>query len=161
MNDLATEIRLPNPVDLHVGARIRLRRRMQGVSQEKLADALGLTFQQVQKYERGANRVSASKLYEIAAALRAPVAYFFDGLADPTGDELDGAAGGGVRGEHGPQLPDDPRRAGAGQAVPEHRPAAWCAGACSTWCARWPTKTTQPEPSAVPERGAAALEPWR
>jgi transcriptional regulator with XRE-family HTH domain len=90
MNDLATEIRLPNPVDLHVGARIRLRRRMQGVSQEKLADALGLTFQQVQKYERGANRVSASKLYEIAAALRAPVAYFFDGLADPTGDKLDG-----------------------------------------------------------------------
>lgn len=90
MNDLAAEIRLPNPVDLHVGARIRLRRRMQGVSQEKLADALGLTFQQVQKYERGANRVSASKLYEIAAALRAPVAYFFDGLADPTGDELDG-----------------------------------------------------------------------
>jgi transcriptional regulator with XRE-family HTH domain len=95
MNDLL-ETRLPNPVDLHVGARIRLRRRMQGVSQEKLADALGLTFQQVQKYERGANRVSASKLYEIAAALRAPISYFFDGLADPavedgagsrTGDE--------------------------------------------------------------------------
>jgi transcriptional regulator with XRE-family HTH domain len=85
MNDLV-DIRLPNPVDLHVGARIRLRRRMQGVSQERLADALGLTFQQVQKYERGANRVSASKLYEIAAALRAPVAYFFDGLADPAGD---------------------------------------------------------------------------
>jgi transcriptional regulator with XRE-family HTH domain len=77
------DTRLPNPVDLHVGARIRLRRRMQGVSQEKLADALGLTFQQVQKYERGANRVSASKLYEIAAALHAPVSYFFDGLADP------------------------------------------------------------------------------
>jgi transcriptional regulator with XRE-family HTH domain len=82
--DNLIETRFPNPVDLHVGARIRLRRRMQGVSQEKLADALGLTFQQVQKYERGANRVSASKLYEIAAALRAPVAYFFDGLADPT-----------------------------------------------------------------------------
>src|SRR5580692_6432016 len=77
------DLRLPNPVDLHVGARIRMRRRMQGVSQEKLADALGLTFQQVQKYERGANRVSASKLYEIAATLHAPVAYFFDGLADP------------------------------------------------------------------------------
>ena len=91
ITDLAPDTRLPNPVDLHVGARIRLRRRMQGVSQEKLADALGLTFQQVQKYERGANRVSASKLYEIAAALRAPVAYFFDGLADPTGDELNGA----------------------------------------------------------------------
>ena len=86
MTDLL-EFRPPNPVDLHVGARIRLRRRMQGVSQEKLADALGLTFQQVQKYERGANRVSASKLYEIATALQAPVAYFFDGLADPSTDE--------------------------------------------------------------------------
>ena len=86
MNDLI-ESRLPNPIDLHVGARIRLRRRMQGVSQEKLADALGLTFQQVQKYERGANRVSASKLYEIAAALQSPISYFFDGLADPAGDD--------------------------------------------------------------------------
>jgi transcriptional regulator with XRE-family HTH domain len=85
MNDLI-ESRLPNPIDLHVGARIRLRRRMQGVSQEKLADALGLTFQQVQKYERGANRVSASKLYEIATALHSPISYFFDGLADPAGD---------------------------------------------------------------------------
>jgi transcriptional regulator with XRE-family HTH domain len=96
MNDLV-DTRLPNPVDLHVGARIRLRRRMQGVSQEKLADALGLTFQQVQKYERGANRVSASKLYEIAAALRAPVAYFFDGLADPSCTE--GAAAAADAGE--------------------------------------------------------------
>ena len=77
------ESRLPNPVDLHVGARIRLRRRMQGVSQERLAESLGLTFQQVQKYERGANRVSASKLYEIAATLRTPISYFFDGLDDP------------------------------------------------------------------------------
>jgi len=91
MNDDLVETRLPNPVDLHVGARIRLRRRMQGVSQEKLADALGLTFQQVQKYERGANRVSASKLYEIASALRAPVSYFFEGLADPAGDAESGA----------------------------------------------------------------------
>jgi transcriptional regulator with XRE-family HTH domain len=94
MNDLL-DTRTPNPVDLHVGARIRLRRRMQGVSQEKLADALGLTFQQVQKYERGANRVSASKLYEIAAALKAPVAYFFDGLADPTSDSDAGIDGAG------------------------------------------------------------------
>jgi transcriptional regulator with XRE-family HTH domain len=72
----------PNPVDLHVGARIRMRRKLLGVSQERLADQLGLTFQQVQKYERGANRVSASKLYEIARALQTSVAYFFDGLAD-------------------------------------------------------------------------------
>ena len=66
-----------------------MRRKMLGVSQEHLADALGLTFQQVQKYERGANRVSASKLYEIAKTLQVPVPYFFDGLADPVADERD------------------------------------------------------------------------
>lgn len=76
--------RSPNPVDLHVGARIRMRRKILGVSQERLAEGLGLTFQQVQKYERGANRVSASKLYEIARSLQAPVSYFFEGLADPS-----------------------------------------------------------------------------
>jgi transcriptional regulator with XRE-family HTH domain len=64
-----------------------MRRRLQGVSQERLADALGLTFQQVQKYERGANRVSASKLYEIASSLKSQVAYFFEGLADPSSGE--------------------------------------------------------------------------
>jgi transcriptional regulator with XRE-family HTH domain len=72
----------PHPVDRHVGLRIRMRRKEMGVSQERLADALGITFQQVQKYERGANRVSASKLWEIAAALKTPVAYFYDGLGD-------------------------------------------------------------------------------
>jgi transcriptional regulator with XRE-family HTH domain len=95
MTSAAESERGPNPVDLHVGARIRMRRKVLGVSQEKLAEELGLTFQQVQKYERGANRVSASKLYEIARALSAPVSYFFDGLSDPTvlGD---GGAQGGV-----------------------------------------------------------------
>ena len=73
----------PHPVDLHVGLRIRMRRKEMGVSQERLADALSITFQQVQKYERGANRVSASKLWEIASALKTPVAYFYDGLGDP------------------------------------------------------------------------------
>ena len=85
MDDIADLDRAPNPVDLHVGARIRMRRKLLGVSQEKLADQLGLTFQQVQKYERGANRVSASKLYEIARALQTSVAYFFDGLASTDG----------------------------------------------------------------------------
>ena len=61
-----------------------MRRKMLGVSQERLAEALGLTFQQVQKYERGANRISSSKLYEIARFLSAPIAYFFEGLGDPT-----------------------------------------------------------------------------
>jgi transcriptional regulator with XRE-family HTH domain len=82
--------RSPNPVDLHVGARIRMRRKVLGVSQEKLADELGLTFQQVQKYERGANRVSASKLYEIARALSAPVSYFFEGLSETAGQTVIG-----------------------------------------------------------------------
>ena len=69
-----------HPVDRHVGLRIRMRRKELGVSQEKLAEALGLTFQQVQKYERAANRVSASKLFEIARALETSVSYFYEGL---------------------------------------------------------------------------------
>ncbi|MDZ4373770.1 MAG: helix-turn-helix transcriptional regulator [Phenylobacterium sp.] len=77
-----TRVEGPHPVDRHVGLRIRMRRKEMGVSQERLAEALGITFQQVQKYERGANRVSASKLWEIAAALKTPVAYFYDGLGD-------------------------------------------------------------------------------
>lgn len=75
--------RSPNPVDRHVGLRIRLRRKELGVSQEKLADSIGLTFQQVQKYERAANRVSASKLWEVARALKTSIAYFYEGLGDP------------------------------------------------------------------------------
>jgi transcriptional regulator with XRE-family HTH domain len=83
----------PNPVDVHVGKRIRDRRKEVKLSQEKLAEHLGLTFQQVQKYEKGANRVSASKLYEIASALNASVEYFFRGLADTT-EPLGGVAEG-------------------------------------------------------------------
>jgi len=72
----------PELVDKHVGLKIRARRKVLGVSQSALADALGLTFQQVQKYERGANRVSASKLFQIAAHLRCDISHFFEGL-DP------------------------------------------------------------------------------
>ena len=72
----------PNPVDLHVGARVRMRRKFLGMSQEGLAETIDLTFQQVQKYERGSNRISASKLWEIAKALKAPVAYFFEGYGE-------------------------------------------------------------------------------
>ncbi len=75
--------RSANPIDIHVGERIRKRRRALGVSQDWLAEQLGLTFQQVQKYERGANRVSASKLYQVARALQASIPYFFEGLPDP------------------------------------------------------------------------------
>lgn len=69
----------PHPVDQHVGQRLRLRRTMLGVSQESLAASIGLTFQQVQKYERGSNRISASKLFSIAKALNTPISFFFAG----------------------------------------------------------------------------------
>lgn len=78
-NDTA-DTRSPHPVDIHVGLRLRLRRKEKGMSQADLADALDLTFQQVQKYERGANRISASKLYEAAQAVKVPIEYFFRGL---------------------------------------------------------------------------------
>jgi len=77
----ADDVEGPHPVDRHVGLRIRMRRKELGISQERLAEALGLTFQQVQKYERAANRVSASKLWQIARALNTSVSYFYDGLA--------------------------------------------------------------------------------
>ena len=70
----------PNPVDIHVGSRVRLRRTMLGMSQEKLGDAIGLTFQQVQKYERGANRIGASRLFELSRVLDVPVSFFFDDM---------------------------------------------------------------------------------
>ncbi|WP_417467975.1 helix-turn-helix domain-containing protein [Maricaulis sp.] len=74
--------RVPNPVDMHVGSRIRLRRQLMKMSQEKLGDELGVTFQQVQKYERGANRVGASRLYRLSRVLEVPVQFFFEDLAD-------------------------------------------------------------------------------
>ena len=64
----------PNPVDVHVGARVRLRRTLLGMSQEKLGDAIGLTFQQVQKYERGANRIGSSRLFDLSRVLDVPIA---------------------------------------------------------------------------------------
>lgn len=69
----------PNPIDVHVGSRIRLRRNMLGISQEKLGESLGITFQQIQKYEKGTNRVGASRLQAIASILNTPVSFFFDG----------------------------------------------------------------------------------
>ena len=91
----------PNPVDIQVGSRVRLRRNMLGLSQEKLGEAIGLTFQQVQKYERGANRIGASRLHELSRVLDVPVAFFFDdtdpvrapaipaGFAEPTAEAFD------------------------------------------------------------------------
>src|ERR671927_529699 len=72
------KIETPHPIDIRVGARLRLRRNMLGLSQEKLGEAIGLTFQQVQKYERGANRIGASRLHEPSRVLDVPVSFFFD-----------------------------------------------------------------------------------
>lgn len=72
----------PNPIDVHVGARVRLRRTLLGMSQEKLGESLGLTFQQVQKYERGANRIGASRLYDLSRVLDVPVSYFFEDMGE-------------------------------------------------------------------------------
>ena len=71
---------IPRPVDVHVGSRVRLRRTLLGLSQEKLGEAVGLTFQQIQKYERGANRIGASRLYELSQVLEVPVSFFFDDM---------------------------------------------------------------------------------
>lgn len=79
----------PSPIDIHVGARVRTRRNVLSMSQMELAKALGLTFQQIQKYERGTNRISASKLFQTAVALHVPVSYFFEGLVTGNpGDDL-------------------------------------------------------------------------
>ena len=77
----------PDPIDVHVGAKIRVRRKQLGMSQSALAESLGLTFQQVQKYERGANRVSASMLFKTSQKLEAPVSYFFEGLDGQSSSE--------------------------------------------------------------------------
>ena len=76
--------KLPNPIDQHVGSRVRMRRTMVGMSQEKLGTALGLTFQQVQKYEKGTNRIGASRLQQIAGILNVPPAFFFEDLPGET-----------------------------------------------------------------------------
>ena len=87
----------PSPVDVHVGARIRLRRTLMGMSQERLGDALGLTFQQVQKYERGINRVGASRLFDLSRILDVPISFFYDNM-DPSQSTGGSANFGGVQG---------------------------------------------------------------
>jgi transcriptional regulator with XRE-family HTH domain len=81
----------PDPIDVHVGGRVRLRRMLIGMSQEKLGTALGLTFQQIQKYERGANRIGSSRLFRISQFLDVPVSFFFDDMSGVVG------GGGGLR----------------------------------------------------------------
>ena len=77
----------PNPIDVHVGSRVRLRRTLLGMSQERLGEALGLTFQQVQKYERGVNRVGASRLFDLSRVLDVPISFFYDDLPESLGGQ--------------------------------------------------------------------------
>lgn len=91
--------RRPNPIDIHVGSRVRLQRMLRGISQERLGEQLGLTFQQIQKYEKGVNRIGASRLFDLANVLGVPVQFFYDeapagegrtspqpGMAEPSSD---------------------------------------------------------------------------
>ena len=75
-------VRGPNPIDIHVGSRVRMRRTLLGMTQTGLGDAIGLTFQQVQKYERGLNRIGSSRLYDLARVLDVPVSFFFDDMPE-------------------------------------------------------------------------------
>lgn len=75
----------PHPIDIHVGGRVRLRRTMLGMSQDKLAESLGLTFQQIQKYEKGVNRIGASRVFEISRILGVPIQFFYDDYDADTG----------------------------------------------------------------------------
>ncbi len=105
----------PSPIDIHVGGRIRLRRTLLQMSQERLGDALGLTFQQVQKYERGANRVGASRLFNLSRVLDVPISFFFDdmpaargtGAAIGAGSGAMSAVGGFAEAQEGFGAPDD------------------------------------------------------
>ena len=82
----------PSPIDVHVGSRIRLRRTLLGLSQERLGDALGLTFQQVQKYERGVNRVGASRLFDLSRVLDVPISFFFDDMPETLSTAYSGSS---------------------------------------------------------------------
>ncbi|MDA0997146.1 MAG: helix-turn-helix transcriptional regulator [Proteobacteria bacterium] len=98
---------VPHPVDVHVGSRVRLRRTMLGMSQEKLGEAVGLTFQQIQKYERGANRIGSSRIYQFSRILDVPVSFFFEDMPS----EALSAPGVAVRGmsdQKQAPLDDDP-----------------------------------------------------
>jgi len=99
----------PHPVDVHVGSRVRLRRTMLGMSQEKLGEAVGLTFQQIQKYERGANRIGCSRIYQFSSILDVPVAFFFQDMpAEVLSGKAKKASAGGMADHAQDALDDDP-----------------------------------------------------
>lgn len=98
----------PHPVDVHVGSRVRLRRTMLGMSQEKLGEAVGLTFQQIQKYERGANRIGCSRIYQFSSILGVPVAFFFQDMPTDVLAPAQKSASAGMADHDQAALEDDP-----------------------------------------------------
>ena len=145
--------KVPNPIDRHVGSRVRMRRMLAGVSQEKLGEALGLTFQQVQKYEKGTNRISARRLLQISKMLGVPVAFFFDGA--PTDETVGNGFADASGTASGGDLP--PPRAGGRTARRSTRASATASGSMTRPGARssrlgrrwaWPSAPTGCEPSA-------------
>ena len=98
----------PNPIDVHVGSRVRLRRTLLGLSQESLGVRIGLTFQQVQKYERGVNRIGASRLWELSNVLDVPVQFFFGEMSESTIGEMRRIVGGGLAEDPPPSYEIDP-----------------------------------------------------
>ncbi len=97
---------IPNPVDVHVGARLRQRRTLLGMTQTNLSDALGVSFQQMQKYENGVNRISASRLFALSRVLDVPIQYFFDDM--PTAVAASSPAQGGGKAKKLPSYEPDP-----------------------------------------------------
>ncbi len=91
-------VRAPNPVDVHVGTRVRLRRTLLGMTQTGLGDAIGLTFQQVQKYERGVNRIGSSRLFDLARVLDVPINFFFDEMPKDVATKYGGVSRGMAEG---------------------------------------------------------------
>ena len=126
----------PNPIDKHVGSRVRMRRMMLSMSQEKLGDALGLTFQQVQKYEKGTNRIGASRLQQISLILQVPVSFFFEGAPAPPGRPQ--GMGEAPSPAYVYRLSGDFRRTRPGRGLHAHRKLRSCAAASLNWWRRWP-----------------------
>ena len=139
-------IKTPNPIDRHVGARVRMRRLMVGLSQSKLADALDVTFQQVQKYEKGANRIGASRLQQLARVLEVPPSFFFEGAPSGAPPASGPRLRRGRRQHLCRRLPFDcGRLATQPRLLPIKDPK--CARRCSIWSSASPTR-----PSAASRR---------
>ncbi len=137
--------RRANPIDVHVGSRVRLRRMLLGISQEKLGERLGLTFQQVQKYEKGVNRIGASRLFDLARVLGVSIEYFYEDAPSLTGGVMDAVTPGmAERPSDGYMFEFLNTREGLElNRLSPRSPIPRRAGPWSIWCARWPTRTSR------------------